>query len=233
MSINSSNTREFDIDRIVLRGLQVAGLLPPGQAQSGTQWEQQSSLARDMLEMELDNLQAGCPIHRKVELYDLALTASAATAALPSGSIGIHGAGMFAATGETSETRVEQIDARAYHGLSVKTTEGRPTMMWLEKLSSLTLYLYPVPSENGTLSIRLEKLTADFDDGQNTPDLHSYWSKFLIYMVAHHMASAAGLPLQERDYFRAVAEEAKQKAERRQGSNVAGWVRSIHRGGCR
>lgn len=229
MTVSASSTRELDINRICKLALQAAGLLPAGAPMSGVQWEKLSGQARDFLEVELDALQAEGVVARAVEFYDVTLVAGTTTYALPGTTVSVIGDAMFLKTGETSgETLVRSVDRTRYHELSDKVAQGTPTLMFVETHAVFTLYLWPVPSDAGTLRIQRQRLLADASDGTKTVDLERYWVKYMVMATAHMLALSNGIDPSKVGYLNSKAGQLLNVAKARSGNATPGQVEYTH-----
>lgn len=212
MTVSSTNTRELDIDRIILRAHQLAGLVP---AEHGIIGESRSAMARDFLEMDIKSIQTGSPLMRKVELYDLPITASTSEYSLPAGTLDIIDRGSFSETGDSAETPVIQMARQDYVGIQNKGSTGRPTRMYVRKGSTVTVTLWPVPSAAGTLKLQRQTLLADNNDGASTVDLEIHWTKFVVLKLASRLAEQASLPSDKVLRLQSEAMDAEKEARRK------------------
>jgi hypothetical protein len=229
MTVNSTSTREFTIDGIVKLALQTAGLIPAGAPQSGTQWDNYSSQARDFLELEVDGLQAQGLLERAVALYDVTLVAGSSAYAMPSTTLSVVGDAMYLPPTSTSgQTVVKPMDRARYQLISDKDAQGTPSLYWAEQLAAVTVYLWPVPDEDGTLTIQRHRLLADNDDGSKTPDLERYWAKYLVNAVAHWVAMSNGIGVSRLQYLKALAADDLAIAKAQAASATPGQVVCTH-----
>ena len=100
MTIDSTAAVDMDVDRIVRRAMQLAGLMTPQQGPDDPAWIAQSGMARDFLEADAEHLQSVGIMQRNVEFYDVDIVAGTATYALPSSTLDVLGVAMFAADDE-------------------------------------------------------------------------------------------------------------------------------------
>lgn len=207
MTVNSTSTRELTIDTIVLRALQLASLRSAQEGASGADWDAQRRMALDYLEIEVDSLQAEGVFARSVSFTDVTTVASTTTYELASTVLDVVGDGQYLESGQTTgSTLVRQISREQYMLISNKDAEGRPTQFYLERGATLTLYLWPVPSSAGTLTLQQHRKLGDNNDGSATLDLDPYWAKYITWALAHVLATAAGLPVQQCGYLRSEAQ---------------------------
>lgn len=95
---------------------------------------------------------------------------------------------------------------------SQKDTDSVPTMYCYEPtLSNGTVYIWPVSNDDVDRVVFLvEDIVSDFDTSTDNPEFPVEWFNTLNYMLAADLADQHGLPLQERQYIRTVAERKKQ-----------------------
>ena len=232
MTVNSTSTREFSIDQVVRLAIQTAGLMPAGGAQSGIQWDNYAGQARDFLEVLLDSLPTSGALDRTASLYPVTLIAATTTYVMPATTVAVFGDAMYTAPSTTvGATLVKPITRAEYQVLSDKTSQGTPSLYWSEAGSSVTLYLWPVPSAAGTLTVQRTRLLADVNDGSKTVDLERYWMKYLISAVAHEVGLANGIPEPRLGYIRGERESSKKLARSMGLSTVPGQATVSHRTG--
>ena len=231
MTVNSTSTRELDINRLVMLAIQKAGLLPAGAPRTGIQWDNLSAQARDFLELEVDYLQAQGALSRAVELYDIQLVAGTASYALPATTFSVGGDAMYAAPGEATQTVVGQIDRARYQLISDKTSQGAPTMYYAEAHATITLFLWTVPDAAGTLTVQRHRLLGDNNDGSKTLDLERHWAKYIVNAVAHEMAQAAGADNAKLGYLRSERSMALETSKVAGGQNTGDQIFVDHRTG--
>jgi hypothetical protein len=77
-----------------------------------------------------------------------------------------------------------------YASFSNKTTPGRPTSYWFDRLLSPTITLWPVPNASGyTLKYYRCIRTQDANlPGGETPDIPILWLDWMIAGLAHRLA---------------------------------------------
>lgn len=212
MTANTTTTRELDISTVTLRAAQLAGILDPQQPTSGAEWTAFSAMARDFLEMDVDALQALGAYAREVDFYELSVTDGTASYSLPAATLNVVGDAMFKPTGSTTETPVQAIAREHYHGYTDKTSEGTPTQYYVHRLETITLYLYPVPDQDGTLTLQRHRLLGDNDDASKTLDLDRYWTLYVTWALAHKLAFASNLPPARCSMLESQAEKHKKLA---------------------
>lgn len=233
MTVSSTAAVEFDVDRVCQRAMQLAGLLDASQGTESPNWTERSAMARDFLEAEIEHLQTLGVLQRAREFYDLDVVEGTATYTLPSTTLDVFGVAMFAADGEDTQTSVEPLVQDGYQRLTDKTSEGRPTLYFVQRGTTSTLYLWPVPDEDGTLTLQRHKLlTTATEGGSTTLDLERHWNEVLLWALAHKLAVAAGMSI---DRCRYMQENAKKALERAKAISTADFadthLRLSHRTG--
>lgn len=233
MTVASTNTRELNLDQLMRRAMQTAGIMAFESVidANDEQWRQRSAYGRDQLEFILDRLQAEGVILRDVVRYPLTLVAGTASYALPADTLDVHGDAMFQLDPTASESTVRPMDREEYHAISDKTSEGTPTRFWLERLGVCTVYLHQVPEAGGTLYLQRKKMLADSKLGTNTPDLERYWHDYLQFELAYRYALASSLQADEKALLKAEAAEAKVTAQNYARQFVPSQIALDHRTG--
>lgn len=213
MTANSTTTRELDINKIVLRAYQQAGLADAQQPMVGADWDAKAAMARDFLETMLDSLHAEGVFARSVDFYDVTVTAGTATYSLPSSTLDVVGDATFVETGGSTELVVRPASREEYHTLSRKDAQGTPHMYYLHRMATLQIYLYLTPNKAGTLKLQRHRLLGDADDGSATLDLQRYWTEWAIWSLAHKLSAAAKHSVQRLAYLDAQAKYYLRKAK--------------------
>lgn len=200
MTISSTSGANLTIDTLVLRAYQMAGLMAAEQGRTGPTWTQKASLARDLLQTVLNELQTDGVMAHFVNAYTLTLVSGTYIYSMPAATVKVIEDGAYIAASETDiskasgETPVLQKDRETWQRLSAKSATSRPTLFYVEEsLEPIRVFLWPIPDEAGTIRFQLERTLADTTDGAATVDLPLYWTQFLIWELAHQLASAHSL----------------------------------------
>lgn len=211
MTVAATATRELDINTLLLRAFQLAGLMPMEAAASGAQWDARAAYGRDMLEMIVKHVQSEGNITRDVELYDVTLTAGTASYTMPSDTLSVSGTAMYCEDPavDTTQLQVRSIDREEYQLKSNKEQQGLPTLYYPARGGSIVLTLWMVPDTTGAvLTVQRQRLLADNSTGGATVDLERSWAKYLIWELAHHFAVSSGAETQRCGYLRSGAKQA-------------------------
>lgn len=193
MTVSANYTWELNRDQLIRRAYQIAGLLEASQSPTPADLD----LASDFLNLELDELQARGAILRSIERTTLTLLSNTSTYSLDADCIDVSmGPNSFAGTTYTtagSETMVRGITRQEYMAISNKSvTAAAPTMVYVEKLATLQVVFWPVPSQSGFFAYAKVRLLKDTDSGTVTLDLARRWQMAITYAVARHVARAKG-----------------------------------------
>lgn len=215
MTVSASTTKEIDIKTLIWRAFNLAGLMGELEPADGVQWSARSSMAREFLDMILDGLQAEGIFARHVDRYDVTVIAGTTSYAMPNTTLEIFGDATFIETGETVSTVVTQIPRDRYMVISDKTAQGHPSLYYVEKGQVISVYLWPVPDAAGSLSVQRQRLMSDADDLAATVDMERHWVPYLMWELAHHLATAAGLSEARLSYLNARAKDNLEIARRR------------------
>ena len=207
--MTTSSSYSFDLNRnaIIKTAARQAGIIGPGVEPSANDLNTLS----DLLNVEVKALQAEGVILSTIERVTATLTAGTATVSVAADTIDVDGSGFVTPTGAsagTSNTIVFPMTRAEYMALSDPATQGVPTRFYLEKLNTLTVYLYPVPDANtASFTYARVRLLKDMDTGSVTLDLPSRWLKSVISRLAHQAALTYQKPLDRVQYLKAESEQ--------------------------
>lgn len=210
MTINASRTREFDIERIVKRAMQRAGLMEPGASTTDPLYGPRREMAMDALDEICKSVQNEAVIDRHVTRATAAVTASVASVTLSTSTMMLLGNVMFMPTGETYESPIRVLSIDEYHAIGDKTTEGTPTTAYFARQPTPTLTLWPVPDANGTVTYEYHTLAADVSLATDTLDFERHWTGYFIWELAHLLSFSSGVSLDRCSY---ADKRAKEKLE--------------------
>jgi hypothetical protein len=212
MTVSASRTRRLNISQLILRAGQVAGVFDSQQPMSGRYWEQEASKARDFLQMEVDALASRGHYARFMGFYTLQLISGTSEYMIPDGYHEIVGMGAYRSPGSNSqdaETVVKSIPREEWQLLTAKESQSdRPSLYYPHlEYDQIVIYLWPTPSEAGTIRFQAIRNLGDTRDGAATLDVDPRWYAALMRQLAHTMAQSASLPIDTRVDLRATYKE--------------------------
>lgn len=218
MTISASAGYELTIDKLVRRAYQIAGLMPAEQGMAGQTWNARADLGRDLLGTILDEIQTDGAFRRSVSFTTVTLTAGTYIYTLPATVFDVLGDGAYISAAETdltkanAETPVIQKDRETWQRMSAKSATGIPTMFFVDpSVFPVQVYFWLIPREAGHVRLQTYRLLANVTQGANTIDIERYWHQFLIWELAHQLASAHS---QSEEKCMRLAATAQQKRER-------------------
>lgn len=212
MTIATGRTRELDIAKICQRAHQLIGVLNESQTLS---FDKQA-LAKDFLEMILDDLEADGLRARAVAFETLALVAGQSAYTLNADVIDVVGQIMYIPPGTLDidhaggEIPLIAITREDWQLQVAKDATGRPLQYYAHRAASpVELRLWPTPtaSDLGTLRMQVHRLAADSNDGSKTLDVERYWTLHITYKLGALLASAYSLNPGRVGYFEQIAEK--------------------------
>ncbi len=217
-NISTSRGFAFKIDAIVRRSYQLAGLMEVNQGEGSPEWVAKASLGRDLLDTIVDSLQAEGVAARPVIFRNVSLVAGTFEYAMQSDVLDIIEDGMYIDPSQVSagvtkaqgETLVKQIDREAWHRLSNKGAEGRPSLFLALRNVDFVVRVWPVPAaadDGGQIRFQMHQLYADTLDGTKEVDLRPYWNRYLIFQLAHDLAVSNSLTVERCSYLNKRAGE--------------------------
>lgn len=214
MTVNPSSTNEFSISDVITMAYQVTGLMSPNESLSSPDWTARAGMAARFLETITKSLQPGAIIARHVTFTNVAIVASTASYNVPANVLTYVGTGMFKETGEDVQSPVLPMEREDYQAIADKTAEGWPSRYFLHRIGGTQLlYIDPVPSVGGTLTLQTHQLIADSNVTSYTPDLERHWTMWLVYELGHVLAMSNSLPVAEASRLRGLADMEFSKAK--------------------
>lgn len=218
MTIATGRTRELDIAKICQRAHQLIGVVNESQSLS---FDKQA-LAKDFLEMILDDLEADGLRARAVAFETLTLVAEQSAYTLNADVIDVVGQIMYIPPGTLDldhaggEIPLVPISREDWQLQVAKDATGRPLQYYAHRANSpVELRLWPTPtsSDQGTLRMQVHRLAADSNDGAKTLDLERYWILHITYKLGALLASAYSLNPGRVGYFEQIAEKHLEKCK--------------------
>jgi hypothetical protein len=211
MTVSSNFSFSPTCDTILRMALQKAGLLGLGRSPSAAELAH----ARDHLNLSLKSLSAFGASLVQMERVSLPLVAGTSTYALAADTIEVDSPMSIAAAGQTGETWIMPMTWDTYQKLSNKDQQGTPTMVYTEKLATVSIVLWPVPDQVYTLNYRRQRLIRDMESG-TTLDLTQRWYKAVVLDMAAEMSWISSITLGDKKELRRLADDAIQLAQGRE-----------------
>lgn len=211
MAVSSTPSTPLAINTIILLAYKRAGVLPVEATTSGANMTAKLSHGKTLLDLILNNLVVEGFNARLQDFYDLSVVASTASYTLTDTVYDVIESGMFKATGETTELVVNQIDLATWQTLTDKTTEGSKPQLYVVFRDGATpvVQLWPVPTEAGTLRLKVIRLLGDNSTGTNSTDLQRYWEDALVWLLAAVIAVDSSMPTDRVMMLQSMAEQKK------------------------
>lgn len=94
-----------------------------------------------------------------------------------------------------SDTYITPISRTEYASFSDKTTPGRPTCYWFDRLIAPTVTVWPVPNQSNNFTLNYYRCTQMQDAnlaGGETPDLPYLWIDWFVAGMAHRLCRPYG-----------------------------------------
>lgn len=216
MTISSTPTTPIPINTLILLAYKRAGVLPVEATTSGANMTAKLTHGKTLLDLILDNLVVDGFNARQTDFYDLSVVAGTSSYTLTDTVYDVFEQGMFHATGETTELVVNQIDVATWQALTDKTTESSKPQLYVTFRDGPTpvVQLWPVPTEAGTLRLKVMRLLGDNQTGTNSTDLQRYWQEALVWLLAAVIAVDSSMPIERCAFLQQTAEVKKKAALR-------------------
>jgi hypothetical protein len=231
VTISATRVKELNINTIIRRALNLAGLANPQQSTSDPTFAPQREMALDFLETICKETQNVAVIERHVVLQSAVVTAASDTVTLATSAMSMLGKAMFNETGETEQTPVVFIDLDAYHGIPDKTLEGTPAMAYFDRSAAPIIKLWPVPDTSGTLVVQSHILAADVSNSSEHLDFERHWTGYFMWQLAYYLSTASTMPMAGRMQLAAEAEKRLKSATAYSRPLLPTQIRFAHKTG--
>lgn len=200
-------------DQLIRRAFQLAGLVHAQQQPDADDL----ALAADFFAMELDALQAEGAAVLLTERTTLAITTPDSEYTLPSDVLDVvvgpdNLVGTFTPVGSNIERPVYHQTRQDWTAEPNKTLMGPPTLVTIERVTSVNLIFWPTPDTDGAFRYNKVRFRADIATGAAFPEVARRWYKALTWSVAHHVALAKSAPLGRVEYLGKSSELYKARA---------------------
>lgn len=220
MTIASSSTAELTVNEIVLNAFRLASMQPLEQGPSGVQWERRATAARSFLETIIKSVETEGRLVKARRFYLLELTAGVASYELPEAIMDVYGDASYIPAGEdpaapASEMVIRQQTMEEWQLLGGRDGQGTPSLYFADRSgAAITVQLWQIPEEAGTIRFQTYYLLANVSDGNATPELERYWAEYLTYRLASYVAEAGD---QDRSKIRDLKAEAAMALQKAKG----------------
>ena len=193
---------------ILRNAYQLCGVVPAGEDPTS----QQLAMGSDLLNMTLKALQDEGIILSTLERTTTTLTAGTAQYVTASDTLDIDGGTPYVTNSQSVDLPLLMMSRAQYMELTDKaTTQGQPTKMYVEKGSTISFFLYPIP-DTQWISITYPRITllSDVTSAAGTTGLPSRYLQTIVKLVAADLAMHHGL-LDKQQLLREEAEIAKSR----------------------
>ncbi len=208
----------FDLNRtgLLRTAYQLAGRVDAGNDPS----TEELAMGTDFLNTILKEMQSFGIMLRKLERTTVTLTAETDAYALASDTLDVDEHTPYVSDGNGTDLPLRMIPRGEYMALTQKTqTIGQPTMIYIEKGSTITAYLYPVPDSNWlTMTLPRVVVIDDMSTATTATGLQAKYLRAIMLGVAHMIAYASGLNekarMLKKDYDEALGAAKNDDTER-------------------
>lgn len=229
MTAMTTNTRELDINTLVLTAYQYAGVMNELQTAQGPQWDARSAYGRRQLELIIDGLAALGIFERAMQFSTLSVASGDVTTELPADTVDIRGEIMLEQEDGT-QFKLSTITREGYQDITLKEQSGMPIKVYVARGAPMQLYLWPVPDAACTLLLQRQVLSFDNSAGSATPDLERYWADYLVHELAHRVAMSSGISMDRCAMLMSKAAECRRNAQGKASSQLPNRIVVNHRG---
>jgi len=219
MAISTSYAWNPSRDEIIRSALRLVGEIPFGDEPTADQ----ALGASDMLGGILKALRNSGVVLNTIERTTQTTTSGTASYTPAADTVDVNFPAYITPSSGSTTTQLVQMSRDEYMEISDKTTTGVPLRMYVEKGSTLTLTLWPVPDSTTTsFTYARERLLRDADSGTVTMDLPSRWVQYLEFELAHKLALHYNRSMERVGYLKKLA--LNERAEAQGADNEGGEV---------
>lgn len=214
----------LSINQLVLLSYKRAGILPVEARIDGANMTPKLEHGRLLLDTILDALSADGFIARTLEVYDLPLVAGQPSYSLPEHILDAYGDAMVVVTEledfdpnrTNGELAVKQVDVATWLAITNKEMESSRPQLYVSFRDRATaqVKLWPIPSDNAVLRLKVIRLFGSNKEGQRPIDLQRYWQDAIVWMLAYYLATDSSMPTERCVYLAQVSEAKKTAALR-------------------
>lgn len=210
MTIATTRTRRLKIDQIVTAAYRLAGLLNEAQEANAAK----RNAAYTLLETALEENQVTGLFARCIVFELIQLVAGTNVYSLDASTFDVIGDGMYIEASDpdpehaTTELVVTQIDREQRQTIQAKNATAFPTMFYTDRTADIVqVWLWPIPNEAGRIRFQVHRRVTDSYDGNATADVEPFWQQWMIWELAHQLATANSLNMARILHLKATAQE--------------------------
>lgn len=181
----------FDLSRtgILRLAYQFVGIVPAGQDPDTNQLQ----MGSDVLNVVIKSWENKGIYLTHVERTTTALVAGQAQYTMAANTLDIDDRTPYVSDGNGVDQPITMIPRQQYMAITDKTTQSQPTLMYVEKATTVSFFLYPVPDGTWpTITYPRVLLLSDMDSASSTTGLPSKYLRALALDVATLLAFHTG-----------------------------------------
>jgi len=206
------------VANIVTMAYRRAGLLSVYQ----TPDTQQAAAGRLLLDDVVKETSAEGVFAKAVRMTEVTLVEGSTDYTMDGDVLDVIGTGMYIDASQTdiehatSETPITPMDREEWQRLSAKAATGRPYKYWADRsFEPIVLRIWPIPDAGnlGTMRIQTHRLPADVTASGVTAPFERYWTQYLVWELAHHIAVDNTLSSERCTYLATMAQAKYKKAK--------------------
>lgn len=236
MTVSSTQGADLTCEQVAFRAHQLAGLVSANQSMADAGWPPKRDMALTFLDTIVDELATEGVFARFVTFYELTLVVGTYKYTLPETVVALVGDGAYIAPGEalsaaTAETPVTPISREEWQAIGSKSTTSTPAHYYAHEGTTgyaIEVRLWPIPDAAGTIRFQTQRIAADTTESSSTIDLPPFWMQYVLWELAHHLATAAGLSEARCSMLEARAHEKRDKARGHANQAQPGQVEVEH-----
>lgn len=237
MTVSTSFAREFQVQDLIRRAYQMAGLKMPVHRSGAGIDSNEMAMARDFLEFRIDELQTKATGDRFRLWGTKTLTPNVSGVNLDTDAIDVEGVASTYLNATDIRVPCLPVTHEVYwSNPAVSVTTGRPIQYYVNRAIAATtrvyptVYFWPIPDQAYTFRYRYVRFTRDVDLDSVTVDLEPYWSRWLVLALAADLAEASNKPTDHVARLEGKAQQSEKAARDYSRPHGAMQIRLAHRG---
>lgn len=217
MTIATTPSSLLSINDLILLAYKRAGVVPIEARLSSANMVPKLENGRKNLDLIMDALATDGFMARTAEFHDLPLVAGEPYYSLPGNVLDVQGDAMMVPESNidtkftSGELVCKQIDLFQWSTLTVKgSTSTRPQLYCVFRHgAAVNLRFWPVPTEAGTMRVKVMRLFGGNADGTKSADLERFWYDCLVWTLAYYIAIESSMPAERVSLLAGIAESKK------------------------
>lgn len=182
----------FDLSRqgIIRNSLQLCGILQAGTEPAANV----TAMASDFLNLVIQDIENHGIVLRKLSRTTVPLVYGQAQYTLAADTLDVDQGTPYVTGADGTDQQMLVISRAQYMEITDKATISQPTQIYVERGTSISVFLYPTPDTNWTsMTLPRVALLDSLDTAASTTGLQAKYLKTIVFGLSHMLSYAHGL----------------------------------------